>query len=172
MRGGVLFGSLLGLPALFFGFSLLGKFFPIFREAGRFVLVGILNSTVDAAVLNALILATGIVSGAGYTAMKSLSFLAGATNSFVWNRRWTFEIGGAFAFGEAGKFYATTVLGGFLNIGAATFVVNGLVRPEAFSPHAWANIGALAGIATGALWNFFGYKLVVFRKDSSDTRTR
>lgn len=59
-------------------------------EGGRFLLVGLANTCVDAAVYLALtsglfpLLVPRLIA-------KAISYLAGVGNSFYWNRRWTFR---------------------------------------------------------------------------------
>ena len=71
--------------------SLLGKRFLVFLQAGKFLLVGALNTFIDLGVLNMLIWISGIAAGAWYIVFKSISFLVATVNSYFWNKHWTFE---------------------------------------------------------------------------------
>jgi len=140
---------------------------PGLYEFGKYGVVGILNTCIDFGVLNALIFATGIWSGAFYSVFKGISFLAAAANSFFWNRRWTFaSVRDGRLIVESLKFIVVAGIGWVMNVVAASFVVNVLDRPQAISPHLWANIGALAGTILSLIWNFIGYKFFVFKKSS------
>src|SRR5882724_12844167 len=57
----------------------------------KFIVVGILNTAIDLAVLNFLILVfhTG-KTGLTYSIFKAISFLAALANSYLMNRSWTF----------------------------------------------------------------------------------
>ncbi|MCX7589448.1 MAG: GtrA family protein [Patescibacteria group bacterium] len=145
---------------------LIGKIFPILYQFAKFSAVGTLNSFVDFGVLNLLIWITNINIGWWYTIFKAISFLSGTTNSYFWNRYWTFESKDKPRLNEATKFYSIAIIGGFLNISVASFIVNGITRPDYISSNLWANIGALCGIFSALLWNFIGYKFIVFKKNN------
>ncbi|MGC9974609.1 MAG: GtrA family protein [Gaiellaceae bacterium] len=56
-------------------------------QFGRFVLVGLTNTTISVAVFDLLVHARF-----PYALSGALAFLAGAVNGYVWNRRWTFGV--------------------------------------------------------------------------------
>ncbi|MBI4094844.1 MAG: GtrA family protein [Candidatus Liptonbacteria bacterium] len=143
--------------ALFLG----GVWRPVYQFA-KFSAVGTLNFFVDAGVLNILILSTGAAFGATFTIFKTVSFVAATTNSFLWNRNWTFRHGRRLSLRETILFYAVAGIGGFINIFTASYIVNTLVRPEHIVPNAWANIGAVIGIFAGMIFDFAGYKYLVY----------
>jgi putative flippase GtrA len=165
IRFGAFFGFLVLAPLALFVAYLIGKIIPVIYQFAKFAAVGTLNSFVDFGVLNLLIFLTQIASGWGYTIFKTISFLSATTNSYFWNRSWTFESKEKPQIGEAAKFYIIAIIGGFLNITIASYVVNGISRPEFITPNLWANIGALCGIFSALLWNFLGYKFIVFKKN-------
>ena len=57
-----------------------------------------------------------------------------------------------------------STIGLFINVGALSLIVNSIGAPGAVSPALWANIGALIATAASLIWNFLGYKFIVFRK--------
>src|ERR1035437_4142761 len=71
--------------------SLVSSRIPSLFEFSKFAVVGVLNSGVDFGILNSLILITGVVSGAGFLAFKSVSVTLGVINSYLWNKYWTFD---------------------------------------------------------------------------------
>lgn len=159
------FLSLLVLAPVALGAAyLLGRKIPVLYQFAKFGAVGALNSSVDLGLLNVLIYVAGIASGAGFSFFKALSFLAATTNSFFWNKFWTFGSRGPVRAGETAKFYAVAVIGWVTNVSVASFVVNVVTRPETLSPNLWANIGGVAGIGGSLFWNFLGYKYLVFKK--------
>ncbi|MDO8470627.1 MAG: GtrA family protein [bacterium] len=147
--------------------SLIGKFIPVVFQLAKFLLVGGLNTFVDLGVLNFLISLTGFATGAGYSALKGVSFLCAVMNSYFWNRQWTFraqkkEIGTEFA-----QFLLVSVIGFLLNVGSASLIVNVLAFRFAVSgitENLWANIGAMGAAFVSLAWNFVGYKVFVFKK--------
>ena len=157
----------------------------------KFVVVGVINTVVDLAILNLLIWLSGVGrDGAWFTVFKAISFVVAVVNSYYLNRIWVFRgdeakkgIGTEFS-----KFIAISVVGAFVNVGVASLVVNieetmvgaihaipgisflydwfvGVVISLTSPDFAvWATIAALFGTAAGLLWNFLGYKFIVFRE--------
>jgi putative flippase GtrA len=146
----------------------IGKVLPVIYQFAKFAAVGILNTFVDIGVLNLAIFLSGQAAGFYYPVFKGISFFAATTNSFFWNKHWTFGAGKSRASREALKFYLFAAVGWALNVGTATLIVNGLARPAAFSPNIWANVGALGGVAASFLWDFIAYKYIVFKKSIGD----
>ncbi len=151
-------------PLALFILYYLGKIVPVLYQFGKFAAVGVLNTFVDVGILNLEILAFGTPAAWPYRIMKAVSFLAATTNSFFWNKFWTFGSHDPANSSETIKFYLVAVGGFLINVGVASYVFSGVVRPESISPNLWANVGAIAGVAAGFLWDFLGYKYVVFKK--------
>jgi putative flippase GtrA len=164
VRIGIFTGFLVLAPVALGIAYLIGKVIPVIYQFAKFAATGTLNSFIDGGVLNLLIFLTGIAAGIGYSVFKTISFICATTNSYLWNKYWTFGSFGRVTSGEVAKFYTIAVMGGILNIGVASLVVNAIGRPQPISPNLWANIGALAGIGCSFLWNFLGYKFLVFKR--------
>lgn len=121
------------------------------RQFIKFALVGLMNVGVDWSIFFLLDHFTPLPK----VGSKFLSFVFGATNSYIFNRRWTFrstdpEIGRQFV-----KFFLVASIGSLLNTGIYWFVALKL---------GYADIVGLA-LATGAVmfWNFFANKYWTFR---------
>ncbi len=131
----------------------------IVRQFTKFFLVGAMNTLIDLGILNLLIFASGISFGLWYSVFKGVSFLIATTNSYFWNKRWTFESSQK----KFSQFLIISTIGFVINVGVASFLVN-LIGPQAsLTVKVWANVGALAGSAIGLMWNFLGYKFIVFK---------
>ena len=146
--------------------SLAREKWPMLFQIAKSFLVGILNTFIDLGVLNLLMWLFSITAGWGYVIFKGISFSVSITNSYLWNKFWTFEgLGESKAkTSEFGKFYLVAIGGLLIHLIVAPFVVN-IIGPEfELSPKLWANIGAIAAAFVGFLWNFFGFKLLVFKK--------
>ena len=131
----------------------------VLRQIIKFVLVGGFNTLVDLAVLNALIFLTGVASGTPFIFFKAISFLVAVTNSYFWNRRWTFRSDKHVFI----QFLLISTIGLLLNVGTASFLVNILGPQFGLSEKIWANVGAVGGTLVVMTWNFLGYKFVVFK---------
>ena len=107
---------------------------------------------------------TGISSGFAYSIFKAISFTCAVINSYIWNKRWTFQKGTNVEKKEFSKFFTISLIAFSINIGVASILVN-LVGPiGGISSYAWANISALVAAGFTTLINFFGYKYLVFRE--------
>ncbi|MEK7089967.1 MAG: GtrA family protein, partial [Patescibacteria group bacterium] len=133
----------------------------------------LLAAAIDFGILNLLMFMTGLVSGLPFTLFKTLSFIAAATNSYFVNKYWTFrkipDLGFTAASGqrtslkEYAQFLVVSVIGITINVGIASFVVSAIGPQFGLDLKLWANLGAVAGSAIGLIWNFIGFKLIVFR---------
>ena len=163
LRLAIFFVCLLFAPFALFVASLIGRAIPVAYQFAKFAAVGSLNNAIDFGIVNFLIFISGIASGWTFSVFKTVSFFAGTTNSFFWNKFWTFGAKEKPRAEEAMKFYAVAIVGGIINVGMASFVVNGIQAPVDISPKVWANVGTLAGVAGSFLWNFLCYKFFVFK---------
>ncbi len=148
------------------GFLLLdffSRWLAVLRQVTKFIIVGGLNTFLDLAIFNFLIFSSGIAAGAGLSFFKGISFLAAVTNSYFWNKYWTFESGTKKEL-EFIQFVVISTIGLFINVGVLSLVVNTIGAPGAIAPALWANIGALIATAASLIWNFLGYKFIVFRR--------
>ena len=145
--------------------SLVANRAPSLFEFSKFAVVGVLNSGVDFGVLNSLMLITGVSSGGGFLAFKSVSVTLGVINSYLWNKYWTFDSSksGA-ARRELVAFLVVTLVAVALNVVGADVIVNVVGAPRGISTKLWANVGAISGAGLTLFANFFGYKFFVFRK--------
>jgi putative flippase GtrA len=146
---------------------LIGKLIPVIYQFGKFAAVGVLNTFIDLGVLNLEIFLSGISFGLFYVVFKTVSFLCATTNSFFWNKYWTFNAKGSVNGKETGSFYLFAAIGWLLNVGIATFIVNVIGSPASINPKVWANIGALCGVGGAFLWDFLSYKFFVFKKSKT-----
>ena len=130
----------------------------------KFVLVGVLNTFLDLTVLNGLIVISGIATGWHFSLFKGVSFVIAVTNSYFWNKLWTFRVGGKVRSVEFSKFVAISLVGLGINVGAASFLVNTVGPLGGIKPQLWASVSSLAAIGITTIWNFLGYKIFVFKQ--------
>lgn len=160
----VLLLPILALIALYITYFI-GKRIPAIFQFGKFVSVGFANTAVDYGILNLMMLLTGITSGVFYSVFKGVSFIFAASNSYLWNKFWTFKATEKKGVAkESLQFLTVTIIGSIINITVASLVVNLITPMWGLSPTLWANAGAVAGTVVGLMWNFFGYKFIVFKK--------
>jgi putative flippase GtrA len=135
-------------------------------EIVRFVMIGVLNTLVDFAVLNLLLYIFREEGLELYPLLKSISFIVAVTNSYLFNKYWVFLAHSRPTFIESGKFLGANLFGLFLNAGVSStilFVILAVLGGNMSNIIA-ANISALSGSLAVAVMNFLFYKHFVFRK--------
>ena len=144
------------------------KFLPkkeLFWQIAKFLLVGASNTLVDWGVFNLFILLTGIATGWQCSFFKGVSFVVAVINSYFWNKFWTFEkketknVSQEFL-----SFMAVSLIGFLINVSLASLVIN-VIKPRfGIEEKLWANFAAALATLVTMVWNFVGYKLIVFKK--------
>jgi len=133
-------------------------------EAWRFVIVGIINTFVDLGVLNLLIQATHTgEKGLHFMLIKTTSFMVAVMNSYYLNRSWTFRATGRHKslVRSGSQFLIVSLIGAVVNVGTASYVAT-FVSPVSGLEKLWPSVAALVGTAGSFIWNFIGYKYIVF----------
>jgi len=135
----------------------------------RFAVVGVINTAIDLAVLNLLIFTTHRGTTGAYSAIyKGISFIIAVANSYVLNRKWTFA--GAKKkkpAHEAAQYFIVSFVGLIVNDFIATAFVH-IVPPMFGLINLWPTVGGLAGTAGGLIWNFLGYRFIVFKHEEPE----
>jgi putative flippase GtrA len=147
------------------------KKYPVIGQFIRFGLIGGLNTGVDLVILITLMTISGLKAGLAYTIFKAISFCAAATFSYFMNKRWAFkDTSKKKEVKKFSQFFIVSLVGAVINVTVATLVVTYL-KPAlggtliiALNDTMWGTVGALGGTAFGLIWNFLGYKLLVFKK--------
>ncbi len=157
----------------------------------KFSLIGVWNTLLDLGLLNLLCFLTGIYKGTWVFILNSISYSIASANSYILNKFWTFEDRASKR--EAvkfSKFMVVNVIGLLLNstvvwsltyLIAAPFEVlfgpglmlNSAViwslsfymeAPFGIPPELWLNFSKITATFVVLVWNFVGYKFLVFRK--------
>jgi len=152
-------------------------------QFSKFIVVGGLNTLIDFVVFNTLSLLLDINKGVGAAIITSISFTVANINSYFFNKNWTFqEATAGTTFIEKkdtikfGEFFLVSIIGLLINV-LVVFVVTTYIPPflhitffdNLFSSVEvrdlmWANVAKVIAIAFSLVWNFIGYKLIVFKK--------
>lgn len=129
----------------------------------RYGATGVLNTTIDFAVLNLLVWLFSTPTGVGLLLSNGCAFACANLNSYFWNKYWTFRDGGRPSVGQYSVFLLAS-LGGLLINSAILYLI-----VEFFSPGAWqgsmlwVNVAKLLATFGNLAWNFCFYRWVVFR---------
>jgi putative flippase GtrA len=153
------------LPFLFFLALKIASFFPfsLFFQFAKFLEVGVLNTFLDIGTLNILSSFTKIFSGPKIIFLNSLSFLLAVTNSYFWNKFWTFEKELGIKTQEFSLFLIVSFIGLTLN-SAIVYVGTTFLTLSSISVGASMNVIKILATFFSMVWNFLGYKIFVFKK--------
>jgi putative flippase GtrA len=145
--------------------SYISRFLPIAMQMAKFAAVGAFNTFLDWGIVNLLMSITGIFAGVGYAIFNGISFLAANSGSYFWNKYWTFSSGNQKpSTGNFFQFFGVTLVGLAVKVGVSSFIVNYVAHSASFTDARWANLGLAAGTLFALVWNFLGYKFIVFKK--------
>jgi len=153
----------LAFLAGFFLSWLFSRIVAVFLQIAKFVEVGILNTAIDFGILNLLIWLTGITGGWGIAPLNAFSFLCATTNSYFWNKFWTFKKSGGASGKEFSQFLIISAIGIGLNTGIVVLGTSIFSPAFGLSAGAWANVMKILATFISMTWNFLGYKFIVFK---------
>ncbi len=137
-------------------------------EVVLFVIVGFLNTAVDFAVLNLLILLTHHDSGLWLIVFTCLGFLAAVLNSYVLNGRLTFRGQTSHTSYRFVRFIAVNAVGMIINSSIVWLMVQ--IIGDRLSPIVAINVSKALAVMCSLCWNYFAIKRWVFsgRATNSD----
>lgn len=159
--------------------NFIGRKIAVVWQIGKFGVIGVLNTLVDWGVLASLIflfrklfkidsvdlLFIGITF---YSLYKSVSFIVAVINSYYWNKYWTFAQGAVQkSKNEFLQFLAVSVVGFIINVGVSSYIFGAISPLGELNNDQWGIVGAAIGSALGLIWNFVGYKFIVFKEDQT-----
>ena len=130
----------------------------------KFAFVGVINTLVDFAVLNWLLFIFGFgINGSHYVFFKSISFVVAVVNSYFFNKFWVFEKKNRLHGTEPYLFFSVSIIGMLLNVSISSLMFQFLSTHNVLSVYLSVNTGALVGSVGVLVWNFVGYKFIVFK---------
>lgn len=123
-----------------------------FWQLGKFGIVGVANTLIDFGVFMLLHGKMGLV----YSVSQVISYSCGMTNSYLWNKFWTFKSRRKIHFVEVAKFVLVNLASLSIALGVL-YVLRERQKWGAAESKVLATLGSL-------LVNFLGNKLWVFRE--------
>jgi putative flippase GtrA len=130
-------------------------------QFARFCVVGTSNAIIDFGVLNAALAAFPTRATVPLLAYNTVAVVLAATNSFVWNRRFTFRVRGPLRAGEVARFAVVAV--GTAGLGDLVLLtLSGLFPALMASGALGANVLKLGAILGALALSFFGMRFWVF----------
>jgi putative flippase GtrA len=130
-------------------------------QFARFCVVGTSNAVIDFGVLNAALAAFPTRATVLLLAYNTVAVGLAATNSFVWNRHFTFRVRGPLRAGEVARF--AVVAGGTAALNDLVLLALSSLFPALMGSFALgANVLKLGAILGTMALSFFGMRLWVF----------
>lgn len=144
--------------------GLIGRRSPALFQFAKYGAAGALSAFIDLGILNIFSLASGIYSGAPILIFNSVGFLIATTNAYFWNRLWVFRKDGERPnVREYARFICVTFTGLLLNTGIVYLMTTVIGAPDGVSEPIWENISKFSAIIPNVMWNFIGYKFIIFK---------
>jgi len=145
--------------------TIVAKRIPILTQVGKFVSVGISNTTIDFGVFSLLKIATGATMGLPIIIVNVLAFGLAILNSYLWNKFWTFKKTDTEKVRkEAIQFFVVSMVGVAINT-AIVYIGTTWVGPQfGINEKLWATLTKIGATPATLIWNFMGYKFIVFKK--------
>jgi len=160
------------IPALWvlliFFSSLLKERYLWLRQFAKFLIIGFLNTGIDFGILNLMSAKFGIYAGLKIIGINPFSLIFASSNSFLWNKYWTFETKGKPRLNEIIQFVLVMIIGMVINT-AIVILLTSYISPSSFlTKGRILNLAKAIATAISLFWNFTGMKIFVFRKITNE----
>lgn len=153
----------LTLVGMWVTYIIAGKI-PVLAQIAKFGAIGVANTVIDFGVLNFLSAYFGIFGGLKISPLNATSFTVAVINSYFWNKYWTFKSGNKGGGKQFIEFIIVSIIGMGINTGIV-YMATTFAQPFAgFSEAQWLNVSKVLATFLSLVWNFIGYKFIVFKK--------
>lgn len=164
--------ALILIPILWAGGVWLGgflsKYFLFFAQFGKYSAAGFLSAAIDFAILNYASYLTGVTAGIVIGWVNVPGFVVAVVNGYLWNKLWVFKSQRGGLFYDFPKFAMVAVGGLIINsvlvIAFTTYIPHYLPTILLIGAERWLNVSKLVANIAVLIWNFTGFKFIVFRK--------
>lgn len=154
-------------PLIFVAGIFIGKIFDKYLKTlfqiVKFLEVGVLNTLLDIGILNLLVWIFGVTAGIRLIPFNMVAFLTAGTNSYCWNKFWTFQKDNKINPKEFLQFLIVSAIGLGINTSIVVLGTNYLTPLAGLSSGGWLNIMKILATFVSMVWNFLGYKFFVFK---------
>jgi len=153
-------GAVIGMVV--FGF--LGKKVPFFIQFAKFGVVGVLNTAIDFGTLNIISIVTGVTGGLIVGGVNVPGVALALTNAYFWNKFWVFNHrDNKGALNDLPKFLLVSGIGIVVNSGVVILATS--YPAASVNAKTLLNIAKLGATVFSLVWNFLGYKFIVFKSN-------
>lgn len=144
---------------------LIGRKLLFVFQAAKHLLVGSFATVMDLKIFEFLFLAFSIYVPIGSIVAKSSSFIISTFFKFWGNKYWAFqETEKKNIYKEAFQFFLITFVGLLIDV-FSFYCFTEILGPQFSIPSAiWIKLSVIISAIIAALWNFSGYKFLVFKK--------
>lgn len=142
----------------------LARRWAVILQVAKYGAVGVLNTLIDAGMLNLLSAWSGVYSGTPIILYNSIGFSVAVVNSYFWNRYWVFASRDTQYGKEFVQFVIVSAIGLGLNTGLVYLLTTFVTPFSGLTPQVWENVAKAIAIPLSFAWNFAGYKFIVFRQ--------
>jgi len=155
-----------GAVAGVFVFGLIGRKIPSFIQMAKFAVVGVLNTAIDFGTLNIISIVTGVTGGLIVGGVNVPGVALALTNAYFWNKFWVFNHrDNKGALNDLPKFLLVSGIGIVINSGIVILATS--YPTTAFNAKTLLNVAKLGATVFSLVWNFLGYKFIVFKSDET-----
>ncbi|OGZ64601.1 MAG: hypothetical protein A3A98_03545 [Candidatus Staskawiczbacteria bacterium RIFCSPLOWO2_01_FULL_40_39] len=155
--------ALVSLICLYIAYLISKKIFFVFQVA-KFLLVGAFATVIDLKFFEFLIWLFALFISLNYTVAKSISFLFATSIKYWGNKYWAFGKHEKEGSKEIIQFFMVTLVGLVIDVGFFYYFTK-ITGPQFGASNAlWIKISVIFAAIMAAIWNFLGYKFLVFKK--------
>jgi putative flippase GtrA len=147
--------------------EIIGRRYLFVYQLAKFLLTGAFFAIFDLIILNALMAWLGITKEEvlKYALFVAISFSIVTTFKYFMNKFWAFEKKEKERMEkEFGIFFLVTAISGLIQVSVASLFFKILTMWLSLSGFLAGNFGKILGIVVASIWNFLGYKFIVFKK--------
>jgi len=130
----------------------------------RFCIVGGLNTFVDVLVFNLLVWGLPTQDSGLLVIYNSLAYMAGAMNSFCWNKLWTFKQRSSATSDQLARFALVTCLG-IISNDAFLWLATTILTLLSLKGFLWVNVAKITAIAGSVTVSYVGMRFSVFTEN-------
>jgi len=145
---------------------LIGKRYLFVYQLAKFLLIGAFFSVFDLIIFNFLLGYFGISREeiVRYAVFVVISFTIVTVIKYLGDKYWAFEKSGMEKAGmEITTYFVITLISGVIQTASASFLF-ALIPSILGNAMVVGNIAKIGGIVIASVWNFLGYKFIVFKK--------
>ncbi|MDO8726614.1 MAG: GtrA family protein [Candidatus Methanoperedens sp.] len=133
----------------------------------KFIFIGVANTLIDIFILNLLMFTSGIYKGDYLIIFNTISYSIGTSNSYILNKKWTFKDKSKSYSKQFAVFVTVSLIGMVLN-NAIIYSFTTYMSPAfGLGWVMWVNFAKIMGVGVVSIWNFIGYKTLVFNLRST-----